>query len=212
VISPEKADIVSYFGGRVAGVPICYVVQSRPAGLCDALFSALPFLAEEDTALVGLPDTVWFPVTALRGLRDDVLSFVLFPVDDPQLFDAVVLNPNGFVTEVQVKDAAASTPWVWGAFKVPGATMHALERLWRQREQRDEFFGTLVNAHLQAGGQAVGVKAGTAYVDVGTFNGYRRAIRVLDAEVGRPSNHESTIVRHPFSREEHHDKPGRNGA
>src|SRR5437764_14458730 len=40
VISPEKSDILQYFGGSVAGVPICYVVQERPAGLCDALFRA----------------------------------------------------------------------------------------------------------------------------------------------------------------------------
>src|ERR1041385_5222016 len=79
VISPEKSDIVSYFGHRVAGVPICYVVQPSPAGLCDALFSALPFLGRGDTALVGLPDTVWFPENAFRALPDDVLSFALFP-------------------------------------------------------------------------------------------------------------------------------------
>jgi dTDP-glucose pyrophosphorylase len=187
VISPEKADIVGYFGRRVAGVPICYVVQPRPAGLCDALFSALPFVEKGETVLAGLPDTVWFPVTALDHLPDDVLSFVLFPVHDPHLFDAVVLDSEGQVVEVQVKKAAPSTPWVWGAFKLPCAIMNELERLWRARERRDEFLGTLVNAHLEAGGRAIGVKAGTAYVDVGTFNGYRRAIRVLETEGARAS-------------------------
>src|SRR5215212_4937955 len=61
VISPGKSDIVEYYGGSVRGVPICYAIQPRPAGLCDALFRALPFLAEDEQALVGLPDTVWFP-------------------------------------------------------------------------------------------------------------------------------------------------------
>ena len=42
VISPAKFDILRYFGGRVGEVDIAYVVQPRPAGLCDALFCAAP--------------------------------------------------------------------------------------------------------------------------------------------------------------------------
>jgi hypothetical protein len=38
-----------------------------------------------------------------------------------------------------------------------------------------------VNAFLALGGAAVGVKAGQAYVDVGTLNGYREATQLLDA-------------------------------
>jgi hypothetical protein len=36
-----------------------------------------------------------------------------------------------------------------------------------------------VNAYLAAGGSAIGVRAGTAYVDVGTLHGYRSAIGLL---------------------------------
>src|SRR6266487_3811663 len=43
VISAEKADIFRYFGAKIGDAPICYVVQQNPGGLCDALFSALPF-------------------------------------------------------------------------------------------------------------------------------------------------------------------------
>jgi glucose-1-phosphate thymidylyltransferase len=39
--------------------------------------------------------------------------------------------------------------------------------------------GTLVNAYLAAGGRARAVRAGEAYVDVGTLDGYRQAIKVL---------------------------------
>ena len=35
--------------------------------------------------LVGLPDTISFPVDALAGLPTGVLSFLLFPVDRPEL-------------------------------------------------------------------------------------------------------------------------------
>jgi hypothetical protein len=59
--------------------------------------------------------------------------------------------------------------------------LSALHQLWILREQRDEYIGTLVNAYLAAGGEAVGVRAGTDYVDVGTLHGYREAIQLLSA-------------------------------
>jgi len=37
----------------------------------------------------------------------------------------------------------------------------------------------LVNAYIAAGGRAVGVPAGSSYVDVGTLNGYRHAMDLL---------------------------------
>ena len=55
----------------------------------DALFHALPFIPPEEHVLVGLPDTVWFPETGFDALGDDELSFLCFPVDRPEFFDAV---------------------------------------------------------------------------------------------------------------------------
>jgi glucose-1-phosphate thymidylyltransferase len=62
---------------------------------------------------------------------------------------------------------------------MPGSVFDALRQLWLERGRRDEFFGTLVNAYLAQGGEAVGVRAGRAYVDVGTLHGYRAAIALL---------------------------------
>src|SRR5947199_40526 len=42
VISPGKWDILRYYGSDVGGASIAYVVQPRPAGLCDAIFRAVP--------------------------------------------------------------------------------------------------------------------------------------------------------------------------
>ena len=47
------------------------------------------------------------------------------------------------------------------------------------RPEPDEYIGTLVNAWLAQGGEAVGVRAGTSYVDVGTLDGYRSAMEAL---------------------------------
>lgn len=181
VISPGKSDIMEYYGAGYGDASIAYVVQPRASGLCDAIFRAAPLVGDDEPVIVGLPDTVWFPEDALRGLPDDVLSFLLFPVERPEFFDAVVLDAAGAVVEVQVKRPDAASSWVWGAFKMPSRVLHALHRLWREPGRGDEYIGTLVNAYLAAGGRAVGVRAGEAYVDVGTLNGYREAIRLLDA-------------------------------
>jgi glucose-1-phosphate thymidylyltransferase len=187
VVSPGKTDILAYYGGQVGSAHVTYVVQPRPAGLCDAIFRALPLIAPEEEVIVGLPDTIWFPVDGFRALPRGVLSFLLFEVDRPSLFDAVLTDEAGHVREIQVKRADAATRWVWGAFRMPGAVLAALHALWRAREERDEYLGTLVNAYLAAGGEALGVRAGQAYVDVGTLNGYREAIRLLSTVAGRPA-------------------------
>jgi len=179
VISPAKTDIVSYFGGNIGSAPICYVVQSNPNGLCDALFTAAPFIAPDDEVYVGLPDTVWFPAEGYDFLPDGDLSFLLFPVARPELFDSVVTDHEGRVEQIEVKQPNASSEWIWGAFKIPGQHFKALHKLWLDRGCSDEYFGTLVNAHLASGGRAYGVKRGDVYVDVGTLNGYREAVRVL---------------------------------
>ncbi|MFL5043072.1 MAG: nucleotidyltransferase family protein [Xanthobacteraceae bacterium] len=183
VISPGKSDIMEYFGGQYGATSIAYVVQPRPAGLCDAIFCANALISRQEAVLVGLPDTVWFPEGALAELPDDILSFLLFPVERPEFFDAVVLDQNERVLEIQVKQANAASNWIWGAFKMPGHVFAELRDLWRAPERGDEYIGTLVNAYLARGGRACGIKAGRAYVDVGTLHGYRAAISLL-AEAG----------------------------
>ncbi len=178
VISPGKSDIMEYFGASYGATPIVYVVQPRPVGLCDAVFSAQPVIDRSAPIVIGLPDTVWFPENGLAELADDILSFLLFPVERPQFFDAVVLNGDR-VREIQVKQRSPDSNWIWGAFKMPGQVFEELRQLWLARNRTDEYFGTLVNAYLAAGGQAAGVKAGQAYVDVGTLHGYRAAISLL---------------------------------
>src|SRR5690242_10355540 len=102
VISPGKSDILEYYGGEVFSASVFYSVQPHANGLCDAIFRARPLVAANEQVLVGLPDTIWFPATGLRELPDDELSFLLFPVARPELFDAVVLQDDR-VTEIQVK-------------------------------------------------------------------------------------------------------------
>jgi dTDP-glucose pyrophosphorylase len=181
VISPGKSDIVEYYGGEVGGARVCYTVQPRPAGLCDALFRALPWVAPGEEVLVGLPDTVWFPEDALARLPAG-FSFLLFPVARPELFDAVLTDAAGAVREIEVKSAAPRTRWIWGAFKLPRAILAELHDLWVARDRADAYVGSLVNAWLARGGRARAARLGEAYVDVGTLHGYHEALALLRAQ------------------------------
>jgi glucose-1-phosphate thymidylyltransferase len=181
VIAPGKSDILEYYGNRPSAAHISFTVQQKPAGLCDAVFQALPLIPPDEFVIVGLPDTIWFPQDALRSLGEEPLSFLLFPVNRPERFDAVLTDAAGRVLEIRVKQQTPGSPWIWGAFKLLGRTMRELHDLWCQRERRDEYIGTLVNAYLGSGGSAMGVRAGEAYVDVGTLHGYREAIRLLSS-------------------------------
>ena len=192
VISPGKSDIMEYYGGSVFSADVFYAVQPRPAGLCDAIFRAAPLVGPDDDVLVGLPDTIWYPEDALARMPDHPVSFLCFPVEQPQFFDAVVADEAGRVEEIQVKRPDARSHWIWGAFRLSGRAFHDLHALWREPGRRDEYIGTLVNAWLARGGTATAVRAGTAYVDVGTVRGYREAMNLLSTPA-RPTDTPSEI-------------------
>jgi glucose-1-phosphate thymidylyltransferase len=178
VISPGKSDILGYFGDSYGGAQIAYVVQPHAEGLCDAIFRASCVVGDAEPVMVGLPDTIWFPENALAALPDCELSFLLFPVEHPEFFDAVVMEGDR-VIEIQVKQKSAASHWIWGAFRISASGFRDLRTLWEARGRSDEYFGTLVNSYLGGGGTAFGAKAGEAYVDVGTLHGYRTAMTLL---------------------------------
>lgn len=182
VVSPGKSDIIEYFGGEIDTTTLCYTVQRTPSGLCDAIFRALPFIERDEAVLIGLPDTIWFPENGFAALPDDKLSFLVFPVERPEFFDAVVADEQGRVLRIEVKNSYPTSSWVWGAFKMPGSILHELYALWCKRHGSDEYIGTLINAYLAEGGEAFSIPAGEVYVDVGTLNGYREAMRVLSEQ------------------------------
>src|SRR5207237_83577 len=104
----------------------------QPSGLCDAVFRALPLIHSSETVIVGLPDTLWFPENAACALPDRGLSFLLFPVARPELFDAVETDDAGRVLRIHVKQQDAGSHWIWGAFKMPVSILTELHRLWQE--------------------------------------------------------------------------------
>lgn len=190
IISAEKSDIVRYYAERNYAAEIFYVVQQKPAGLCDALFRAEPFARHHRDVLIGLPDTIWFPENAYRPAVEDSKSdvnLVLFPVDDPSAFDAVVCDDQNYVEKVEVKVAHARSHWVWGAATCTGESFHALKLLWESRHREDEYLGHLLNAYIAAGDTVRGTHCGELYMDVGTLEGYHCALDYLRSERTSPA-------------------------
>ena len=178
VISPEKSDIMRFFAEREYPVEIFYVVQNKPHGLCDAVFRAEPFIRDHRRVLIGLPDTVWFPVNSYECALDfshSSVNLVLFPVDEPAAFDSVLCDPRGQVLKVEVKEPRAQSPWIWGAITATRDAMSALKELWRRRGCRDVYLGDLFNAFIAEGNSVRGIPCGETYIDIGTLSGYHRA-------------------------------------
>lgn len=186
VISAEKSDIVKYYAELNYAAEIFYVVQRKPQGLCDALFRAEPFARQHDQVLIGLPDTIWFPENAYipaLDLQQADVNLVLFPVNDPTVFDSVVCDDLGFVREVQVKRKDAASHWIWGAVAARGESFHRLKLLWESRHRGDEYLGDLLNAFIAAGNVVKGRYSGEVYMDVGTMEGYCNAQDYLRASM-----------------------------
>jgi glucose-1-phosphate thymidylyltransferase len=181
IVAPDKLDILQYFGSAMGPAKLFYTVQPSPAGLCDAIFRAAPLICSSEPIIVGLPDTIWFPEEALRALPDEDFSFLLFPVEQPERFDAVLTDEAGRVCEIQVKRPAAQTRWIWGAIKMPGRIFAELHQLWHEHDRCEEYIGSLANAYIMCGGRAQGVRAGHSYFDVGSLAGYREAMQRLSA-------------------------------
>ncbi len=188
VISSEKSDIVRYFAERDYAAEIFYVVQQKPAGLCDALFRAEPFVRGSEQVLIGLPDTIWFPENAYWPAveKKSDIDLVLFPVTNPSVFDAVTCDEHGYVLRVEVKQPDAHSHWIWGGVTATGEAFRALKLLWEARHREDEFLGNLLNAYMDAGHVVHATFSGEHYMDVGTVEGYHAAQDYLRALRRKP--------------------------
>ena len=192
IISAEKSDIVRYYAERSYAAEIFYVVQQHPTGLCDALFRAQAFAAQHEQVLIGLPDTVWFPENAYHSALHHSLAdvnLVLFPVDNPSVFDAVVCDNLNFVKKVEVKVENPHSHWIWGAITTTGEAFRNLKLLWEARHREDEYLGTLLNAYIDAGHTVRGHHVGETYIDVGTMQGFHRAQDFLRAQMAPRNLH-----------------------
>jgi hypothetical protein len=179
VVSPGKADILAYYGGSACSAHVSFTVQPQPAGLCDALFRALPMIPPDEP---GARRPARHHLVPRRRLPPPARRRALVPAlprRPPEYFDAVVDHRRRPRARDPGQAARADVAVGVGRLQARRRTLRALHDLWLRRDRTDEYVGTLVNAWLAEGNTARGVRAGETYVDVGTLNGYREAITTL---------------------------------
>ncbi|MGN6591365.1 MAG: sugar phosphate nucleotidyltransferase [Terriglobales bacterium] len=176
IVSGEKADLFRYFAHLPGCERLFFLLQPVPAGLCDAVFRATPFVHPEEPVLIGLPDTLWHPAEAFRTAHRDSVHLITFPVARPEDFDAVIEAAPGQVRRVEVKQPGPAARRVWGAVTAPGRVFQRLDQFWRAQGRSQQFLGDLLNAWIAAGEPVSCDHTGTHYWDIGTPAGYQRAL------------------------------------
>ena len=146
----------------MAGAAIAYVVQPQAGGLVRR---DLPRGAAGHAGRTGAGRSARHDLVS-RGcparLPDDRLAFLLFPVDRPELFDAVVDRSRRTCAGDPGQSRSGRIALDLGRVQDAGArACTSCTRSGQRAPSSDEYFGTLVNAYLAGGGRAQGVKAGT---------------------------------------------------
>jgi hypothetical protein len=114
-----------------------------------------------------------------RRPPDDTLSFLLFPVERPEFFDAVVLDGAGRVQEIQVKRADAASPGSGAPSRCRAACSPTCAGSGCSATARTSISARWSTRISRPAARPSGIKAGQSYVDVGTLHGYRAAIALL---------------------------------
>jgi glucose-1-phosphate thymidylyltransferase len=119
VIAPHKVELLRMLEGETHGMALAYAVQSTPEGLPHAVRCAAPWL-RDDVVVLGLPDTLVFPVDALARARARLdaegadLVLGVFPVDEPERLGPVDVAPDGTVRRVLDKPGHREIANSWG--------------------------------------------------------------------------------------------------
>jgi glucose-1-phosphate thymidylyltransferase len=166
VTRPEKLDVVER--ARDAGAT---VIEGRPRTLAESLSLGLAQLDRSEVVLVGLPDTIWEPIDGfvrlleqLEGATEVVLG--VFESDEPERSDVVVLDADGLVRGIHVKEAETPGSLVWGCL---AARVGALAGIERNAEPGRHL------AMLAASGIVRAVQFPGKMIDIGTPESLERA-------------------------------------
>lgn len=188
VLGSGKGDIAEYYGsGMNHGVNIAYLYQEQSRGMPFAIDLIYPWIQGDETVLMGMPDTIIEPSTALaRLLRvhetwNADLSLGLFPTDTPAKFGMIGIDDDFNVTEHTDKPAETDLRWLWG---IACWEMSFMELLHKEipdvREETKELvLGSLFDLALDRDLVVKGLPFENGrYIDVGTYDDLRRALEL----------------------------------
>lgn len=195
VLGDGKWDIPAYLGdGAQLGLDIAYLTIRGSRGVPFTVARANNHLRGATVAF-GFPDIIFTPEDALLRLRTrlergagDVVLGVL-PADRPETADVVDVDAGGRVRRILVKPAnpPSRLAWVLAVWR-PTFTRHLNERIaaWPEPEdcpgtapdQPSELhMGHVLQSAVEQGLQVEAEVLAGSYIDVGTPEGLRAAVR-----------------------------------
>src|SRR6267378_5282988 len=120
VISDLKVEIMRCLGnGGNHALDLCYIHQSVPVGLADAVDHCFEWTKGQQVCLA-LPDTIVRPINAFATLCAENLRVPcdlhlgVFPTEHPERFGPVRFDPSGRVMEVLEKPKRTEVMNTWG--------------------------------------------------------------------------------------------------
>ena len=167
VTRPEKGDVA--MNAAKLGLTI---VEGHPEDLGGSIALGLDGLDDDDTVLLGFPDSIWEPADGyerlLAGLGsgyDVVLG--LFPSEAPETCDVVYADEDGRVRAIEHRPPRPTTNVIWGAAACRRDALHGVA----EAGDPGVHFGGLC-----AKGAVRGRWLSDVYVDVGTPAALQQAI------------------------------------
>jgi NDP-sugar pyrophosphorylase family protein len=166
VTRPDKPDVAAHAAGLGLSV-----VAAEPPTAAASVAAALDGLDDDDTILIGFPDSIWEPLDGFARLlreRGD-LVLAVFSSPEPDRSDVVELEGDE-VRAVHVKIPEPPGTLIWGA---AAARCGALDGL-AQRAEIGHHFDELARA-----GQARSVVFPGEFIDIGTTDALAQARALL---------------------------------
>jgi glucose-1-phosphate thymidylyltransferase len=166
VVRPQKDDVLE----RARALELT-VVEAEPDSLAESALAGVAGLADDDTVLLDLPDSIWEPVDGFRlllgalGPGTDVV-LATFRSADPARGDVVETDADDRVTAVHVKSPEPPGDEVWGAAAASAGALGAL----RSHSQPGNLFDELARE-----GRVHAVRFPGEFLDIGTKEALARA-------------------------------------
>lgn len=188
VLGTGKCDIMTYYGsGMSRDIDIAYLYQEQLQGMPFAIDLIYPWLHGDETIMMGMPDTIIKPPTAVDRLLeahrmwDADLTLGLFRTRTPAKFGMIGTDEDFNVTEHVDKPTKTSLNWLWGLacwdMRFMELMHEAIPEL--QRDPGELVLGSFFDLALDRG---LRVKAlpfeNGRYTDVGTYDDLKHALEL----------------------------------
>jgi glucose-1-phosphate thymidylyltransferase len=185
VISERKPEVLRYLGdGRAAGLSLCYLVQTEPRGLADAVDQGHNLVkALGASVCLALPDTRFQPVTAMRAIVEEMersraeLVLAVFPTKTASELGPVRIGAGGVVEAVFDKPASTELRNTWGIATWRPLFSELVHEAVASAGPAQANLGLLFQEAVRAGLRVRAVKFDAGlYEDLGTEKGLARFV------------------------------------